>query len=65
MIRERVLTLTHEHLRVSDGDLEYFADAITSFWREMPENVFDSQVVTPPSWFVKVLEKDRVNRGMA
>lgn len=57
--------LTHEHLRVNDADLEEFADAIASFWREVPENVVDSQVVAPPSWFVKVLEKDRASKVKA
>lgn len=55
-------TLTHEHLEVGDADLEEFAEAIGSFWRELPENVFDSQVVAPPIWFVKVLEKDRASK---
>lgn len=51
--------VSHEDLMVSDPDLEEFAEAIASFWRELPENVLDSQVVAPPSWFVKVLEKDQ------
>jgi hypothetical protein len=54
--------LTHEHLQVNDADLEEFADAVASFWREIPENVVDSQVVALPSWFVKVLEKDRAGK---
>ena len=61
----RWVRVSHEHLQVSDADLKEFAEAIASFWREMPEKVLDSQMVTLPSWFVKVLEKDRASKVKA
>lgn len=48
----------HEHLTVSDQDLEAFSRAVIRFWSEVPENVLNSQINTPPSWLVKAIEKD-------
>ena len=49
--------LDHTHLIVSDVQLQRFADAIVEFWQGMPENIYDSQVTTLPSWFEKALQK--------
>lgn len=54
---------SHEHLKISDKDLNDFADAISKFWADLPENTFDSQISSPPSWLIKAIEKDNNNRN--
>ncbi|MFB2601744.1 hypothetical protein ACE04B_06850 [Rhizobium phaseoli] len=49
----------HTHLKVSDDHLQSFSDAILAFWRDVPENVFDSQMTNIPDWFGKAINKDR------
>src|SRR5205085_11651478 len=49
----------HSHLKVSDAQFQAFSDAILAFWRDVPENVFDSQVIDVPDWFGKAILKDR------
>ena len=48
-----------EHLKVTDNDLDVFSAAIIQFWKDVPENVFDSQITDPPDWIRKAIEKDR------
>ena len=55
--------MSHEHMQVVDADLDDFADSITQFWREVPENVFNSQIENPPSWLMKAIEKDGNSAG--
>jgi len=47
----------HEHLQIKMSDLEDFANAITSFWREVPDSVLDRQFLNPPKWFVKAKKR--------
>lgn len=54
---------SHEHMQVSDTDLDAFAYAITQFWKEVPENVFDSQITNAPTWLTKSIEKDDNSTG--
>lgn len=49
----------HTHLKVSDDQFQVFSDAILAFWRDVPENIFDSQVTDVPDWFGKAIQKDR------
>ncbi len=49
----------HTHLKVSDDQFQAFSDAILAFWRDVPENVVDSQVTDVPDWFGKAILKDR------
>jgi hypothetical protein len=49
----------HTHLKVSDDQFQAFSDAIVSFWRNVPENVINSQITDPPDWFAKAILKDR------
>jgi len=49
---------SHKHLKIKDGDLNYFADAISKFWENLPENTYGRQISNPPSWFIKAIEKD-------
>lgn len=49
----------HTHLKVSDDQFQTFSDAILAFWRDVPENVVDSQVIDVPDWFDKAILKDR------
>lgn len=49
----------HTHLKVSDEQFQVFWDAILAFWRDVPENIFDSQLTDVPDWFGKAILKDR------
>lgn len=55
--------LDHTYLAVGDGELARFADAITAFWRDVPQNTFQSQISGEPSWITKALEKDIAAKG--
>ncbi|WP_374309183.1 hypothetical protein [Methylocella sp.] len=55
----------HTHLRVSDDQFQAFSDAILAFWRDVPENVFDSQMTDVPDWFGKAILKDRADAKQA
>ncbi|ODT68393.1 MAG: hypothetical protein ABS75_20565 [Pelagibacterium sp. SCN 63-23] len=49
----------HTALRVSEDQFQALADAMPEFWRELPENVFDSSISVVPPWFEKAILKDR------
>lgn len=49
----------YTHLKVSDDQFQAFSDAILAFWRDIPENVVDSQLPDVPDWFGKAILKDR------
>ncbi|MDT6995080.1 hypothetical protein [Burkholderia cenocepacia] len=51
----------HTHLKVNDEQFQVFSDAILAFWRDVPENVFDSQIANMPQWFENAIIKDRAN----
>lgn len=51
----------HTHLKVSDDQIQAFSDAIVAFWRDVPENVVDSQLTAVPDWFGKAILKDRAD----
>lgn len=51
-------TPQHEHLKVTDTDLVSFAEAITEFWKAVPDDVADSQLINPPTWVVNAIDKD-------
>lgn len=51
--------LDHTHLKVSDAQIQAFAEGIQEFWRGVPEKVVKSQFTDVPDWFVKAIEKDR------
>ncbi|MCK0106844.1 hypothetical protein [Marinobacter sp. S0848L] len=50
--------LDHNHLYVSDQQLQEFADAIVEFWKDVPSTIFDSADITAPVWFDKARAKD-------
>ncbi len=49
----------HTHLKVDENDFTLFADAITAFWRYVPEHTHAADVTTLPRWFEDALEEDR------
>lgn len=51
----------HTHLKVSDQQLQGFTDAIVNFWRDVPENIFGSQLANVPQWFENAYKKDQAN----
>ena len=58
-----VSALDYSSLTVTDDDLSRFADAITAFWRELPENIFFSQVKEVPKWLERALRKEQAERA--
>lgn len=50
--------LDHAHLKVSEDQFQSFSDAVLAFWRDVPENVDDSQMTEVPDWFGKAILKD-------
>lgn len=50
---------SYEYLKVTDEDLNAFSKAVSAFWRDIPENIFDTQIENIPDWFVKAYEKDQ------
>lgn len=48
-----------ECLKVADNDLDAFSAAIIQFWKDVPEDVFCSQITDPPNWIIKAIEKDQ------
>jgi hypothetical protein len=53
------IKLNHTHLRVNDEQIQTFADAIVAFWKDVPENTFESKVISVPNWFEKAILNDR------
>lgn len=49
----------HTALRVSDHQFQGFDDAMSAFWRDVPENVLSSSISIVPPWFEKAILKDR------
>lgn len=50
--------LDHTNLAVTDEHFREFSDAIIEFWSNVPENVFDSEIVSVPDWFEKAVIKN-------
>lgn len=53
-----VSALDYTSLKVGDDDLASFADAITAFWRAVPENIFFSQVGDAPKWLERAVRRE-------
>lgn len=58
-----VSALDYTALSVSDADLARFGDAITDFWRDLPENIFFSEISEPPEWLLRALAKEGAGRA--
>jgi hypothetical protein len=58
-----VSALDYSSLSVVDTDLARFAEAITAFWRDVPENIFFSQIPEPPKWLLRALAKESAGRA--
>ncbi|WP_140882563.1 hypothetical protein [Muricoccus nepalensis] len=41
----------YTYLKITDADLDRFSTAITDFWRDVPENILESQIENEPAWF--------------
>lgn len=61
-VGEKWFAPSYEHLKVSDKDLDAFSAAIHEFWKDIPENVFNSQITSPPSWLIKAINKDNITK---
>lgn len=51
----------HTNLKVNDEQFQAFSDAVLAFWRDVPNNVFVSQITNVPQWFENAIKKDRDN----
>jgi hypothetical protein len=51
-------TPDYTNLEIGDDELERFSQAIISFWRDVPENVFFSQLTGEPKWLRNAVKKD-------
>lgn len=58
-----VSALDYTTLKVTDADLGRFAEAIVAFWRDLPENIFFSQIPEPPKWLERALRKEQEGRA--
>ncbi|MGB3805863.1 MAG: hypothetical protein WA936_01550 [Erythrobacter sp.] len=58
-----VSALEYTALNVTNDDLSRFAEAITAFWRELPENIFFSQVADVPKWLERAFRKERAGKA--
>lgn len=45
--------LDHKHLSVTDKQFRAFSEAIVSFWRNVPENIYDDKNSSAPQWLSK------------
>ncbi|WP_271947800.1 hypothetical protein [Ruegeria faecimaris] len=50
---------THEHLSVSDADLDQFSDAIRQFWTDLPDRLVQISSTKLPQWFEDAIKADR------
>lgn len=48
--------LDHTNVKLTDEDLEIFADAITGFWEEIPETIDQEKVINIPMWLQQILK---------
>ncbi len=58
-----ISALDYSSLNVTDDNLSRFAEALTSFWRELPEYIFFSQVDEVPKWLERALRKERAEKA--
>lgn len=47
--------LSHKHLSVCDEQFQGFSDAIESFWRDVPPDIYDHDHAVMPEWLSKAL----------
>lgn len=48
--------IDYKHVEISDADFKGFSDALSAFWRDMPDNVMASEVTRLPKWFRDALK---------
>ncbi|MBG58804.1 MAG: hypothetical protein CMK46_11050 [Porticoccus sp.] len=47
--------LSHKHLSISEEQFQAFSDAIVSFWRDIPQDIYDHESAVMPEWLCKAL----------
>lgn len=52
----------HEELEVSEEQFREFAEAITVFWKSLPEGLSYSGMGKEPKWFGKAYEKVKCDK---
>lgn len=53
----------HTDLVATAAHIAEFSDAIIAFWQDVPENVFEEDLLQVPSWFEKALKKSTVSKA--
>lgn len=53
--------LDHTNLKITDGQIDDFSEAILAFWQDVPERIFDDcpSDTSLPDWFERAWKKDR------
>lgn len=52
-------SMNYSNLRVTEGEIEEFSDAIVSFWMDVPSKITNDGTPKPlPKWFEKAILKD-------
>jgi hypothetical protein len=49
----------HTNLHVDDSHITEFSDAIISFWKAVPEYIWEKEELSVPNWFEKAFAKDQ------
>lgn len=51
----------HTNLKITDGQIDEFSEAILAFWQDMPERILDDgpSDTSLPDWFERAWKKDR------
>ena len=53
----RHINPTHDDLHVTEEQFVEFADAITTFWKAIPEYCYYSELSDEPEWLIKLVKK--------
>lgn len=55
----------HSNLKVDDAHITEFSDAIMSFWKDVPEYIWEKATLNVPDWFESAFNKEQKNGEMA
>lgn len=49
----------YKDLIVGDAHIKEFSDAIVSFWKDVPEYIWEKETISVPDWFGRAYQKDK------
>lgn len=53
----------HTDLKVNGSHITEFSDAIIEFWKDVPEHVFENELLIFPNWFMKAHAKGQSDKS--